>query len=168
MGGFTLHPNRKEFPTREVLRRFAEQIPEINVSSVELMLQILKASNEIQYHIFDILEKKYKLSEGKLEVMIIMYLSHKGISPSSLAERAGVTRATISAMLQRMIRDGLAHSYSDASDGRGKVVALTGKGKSFMDEILPEHFLRTARLMDKLNHEEQTQLVHLLEKIKLD
>lgn len=163
-----MHPNKREFPTRAMLQEFAQEIPEMNVASVEIMLQILKASNEIQYHIYDILEKKYKLSEGKLMVMIIMYRSSEGISPSNLAERAGVTRATISAMLQRMIRDGLAFSYSDASDGRGKVVTLTEEGRSFMDEILPDHFLRTARLMDRFTQEEQVQLVKLLEKIKLE
>lgn len=163
-----MHQKRREFPSREILQEFAEQIPEMNVSSVELMLQILKAFNAMQYHIFDVLEKKYKLSEGKLLVMIILYRSDNGISPSNLAEKAGVTRATISAMLQRMNRDGLSYSYSDASDGRGKVVALTEQGRAFMDEILPDHFLRTARLMDNLSEEEQNQLVFLLGKIKLE
>lgn len=166
--GFTLNPSRREFPTREALRQFAKMVPEINVSSVELLLQFMQTSIEVQHHIFDVLEKRYKLSDGKLTVMIILYQSPKGVSPSKLAEKAGVTRATISAMLHRMIRDGLAHSFSDSSDGRGKVVALTEKGSSFMDEILPEHFLRTARLMNNLNQEEQDQLVQLLKKIKVD
>ncbi|MDF2633643.1 MAG: transcription regulator [Pelosinus sp.] len=166
MGGFVLNLNKREFPTREALRQFAKQIPAINVSAVELLLQFLQTSFEIQHYIFDILEKKYKLSEGKLMVMIILYQSSNGIAPSKLAEKACVTRATISAMLHRMIRDGLACSFSNSTDGRAKVVALTEKGRVFMDEILPEHFLRTARLMNNLTEEEQIQLVQLLKKIK--
>lgn len=158
--------NKREFPTREALRKFAKQIPEINVSAVELLLQFLQTSFEIQHYIFDILERNYKLSEGKLGVMIILYQSSDGISPSKLAEKACVTRATISAMLQRMSRDGLACSFSALKDGRGKVVALTEKGRVFMDQILPQHFLRTARLMNNLTEEEQNTLVYLLKKIK--
>lgn len=157
---------KREFPTREALHQFAEVIPEINVSAVEVLLQFLQASFEVHHDIFDILEKKYRLSEGKLMVMIILYKSVKGIAPSQLADKAGVTRATISAMLQRMIRDGLACSFSDATDGRAKLVALTETGRKFMDEILPEHFLRIARLMNNLTEEERNTLVRLLKKIK--
>lgn len=160
--------NKREFPTREALRQFAEQIPQINVPSVELLLQFLQTSFEIQHYIFDILERNHKLSEGKLGVMIILYQSSNGISPSKLAEKAFVTRATITVMLQRMIRDELAYSFSDSTDGRGKLAALTEKGRKFMDEILPDHFLRTARLMNNLTEEEQVTLVHLLKKIKVN
>ncbi|MDR3590688.1 MAG: MarR family transcriptional regulator [Negativicutes bacterium] len=155
-------------PTREALLQFAKLIPEIDVSSVEVLLQFLRAFLEIQHSIFDVLEKKNKISDGKLTVMIILYQSPKGMAPSKLAERACVTRATISAMLQRMIRDGLAYTFSDSADGRGKFIALTEKGRSFMDEILPEHFLRTARLMSSLTENERNELVRLLRKIKTD
>ncbi len=157
--------SKRELPTREALRQFAKQIPEINVSSVELLLQFMQTSFEIQHYIFDILERNHKLSEGKMTVMIILYQSSDGIAPSRLAEKACVTRATISAMLQRMIRDGLASSFSDSADGRGKLVALTDKGRTFMNEVLPEHFLRTACLMNNLTEEERGTLVHLLKKI---
>ena len=159
---------KRKIPTRETLRQFAKQIPEINVSSVELLLQVLQTSSEIHHYIFDILEKEYKLSEGKLVVMIILYQEEQGIAPSKLAEAACVTRATISAMLRRMIRDGLTRSFSDSNDGRGKLVALTPKGREFMDEVLPKHFVRTAHLMKNLTEQEQATLIQLLKKIKLN
>ena len=157
--------SKRELPTREALRQFAKQIPELNISSVELLLQFMQTSFKIQHYIFDTLEKNYKLSEGKMMVMIILYQSPAGIAPSKLAEKACVTRATISAMLQRMIRDGLASSFSDSTDGRGKFVALTDKGHAFMDEVLPEHFLRTASFMNNLTEEERDMLIHLLKKM---
>lgn len=155
-------------PIREALRQFSKGIPELNVSSVELLMQFLQTSLEIHHYIFDVLEKNHKLSEGKLTVMIILYQAKDGVAPSKLAEKACVTRATVSAMLQRMIRDGLASSFSDSTDGRGKLVALTKKGREFMDQVLPEHFLRTAQLMSKLTEEERDTLVNLLKKIKVN
>ncbi|MGL5270891.1 MAG: MarR family winged helix-turn-helix transcriptional regulator [Selenomonadaceae bacterium] len=152
-------------PARETLEQHAKLIPEINPSSVIAMLRVLEASSAIQHAIIDVLESEYQLSEGKLCVMIILHQMKAGVAPSKLAELAGVTRATISAMLQRMIRDGLVDSFSDEKDGRGKKVCLTSKGRSFMDEVLPNHYLRITKLMGRLSEGEQQELIILLKKI---
>lgn len=158
--------HKKAYPTRETLRRMSEQAPEINVSAVEVLLQILQTAHEIHLQVYDILERQHKLSEGKLMVMMILYQSPEGAAPSTLAERAGVTRATISAMLRRMIRDGLARSLTDSTDGRRKLVALTEQGCLFLKEILPDHFMREAQLMNNVSEDERHILVRLLKKIR--
>lgn len=152
-------------PTRETLEQHAKLIPEINPSSVIAMLRVLEASSAIQHAVIDVLEREYQLSEGKLCVMIILHQTNDGVAPSKLAELAGVTRATISAMIHRMTRDGLVDSLSDATDGRAKQVCLTLKGRSFMDEVLPEHYLRITKLMGRLSEKEQKELIILLKKI---
>ena len=152
-------------PAREMLVKQGDIFPEINLSSIIAMLQVLEASSEIQHAIFDILERDYQLSEGKLRVMIILFQAVDGMAPSQLAERAGVTRATISAMLHRMTRDGLTYSFADASDGRTKKVCLTEKGRGFMGEVLPGHHQRITKLMGRLSEEEQEKLISLLKKI---
>ncbi|MEN6411389.1 MAG: MarR family transcriptional regulator [Veillonellales bacterium] len=155
-------------PSREMLEREAKIIPEINPSSVMVMLRVLQTSSEIQHSIFDVLERNYQLSEGKLHVMILLHQAVDGMAPSQLAESAGVTRATISAMLHRMMRDGLTYSFSDANDGRGKKIYLTKKGRSFMDEVLPGHYLRITKLMGRLSEKEQEELIDLLKRIAGD
>ena len=129
------------------------------------MLRVLQASEEIRSSIEGILEEKYQISEGKLCVMIVLHQSVQGIAPSALAQKAGVTRATISAMLRRMSRDGLVYSVSDEADGRGKKITLTDKGREFLDTILPGHYLRISKLMGKLSPVEQEELICLLKKI---
>lgn len=156
----------REFPSREAVRQFADQVPGIDVSAVEVLLQIIQTSYEIHQYVYDVLERKHKISEGKLLVMIVLYQSSEGIAPSTLAEKAGVTRATISAMLRRMIRDKLACSVLDAADGRKKLVALTERGRKFLQDILPEHFKRESYLMENLTEEERNTLVRLLKKVK--
>lgn len=92
--------------------------------------------------------RDYQLLEGKLCVLIILHQAVDGIAPSQVAERAGVTRATISVMLNRMTRDGLRYSFFSASDdGRTKKVRLTEKGRSLMDEVLPGHYMGVTKLM---------------------
>lgn len=125
----------------------------------------MRTAERVQHKIFDVLEQKYSLSEGKLVVMIVLYQSSEPLAPSVLAAKAGVTKATISAMLQRMVRDGLVSLVADAADKRGKLVALTKQGRDFMDEVLPGHFMRTAALVSDFSQEEQTLLVKLLAKL---
>ena len=156
---------RTIIPSREELERHAQTIPEINPSEVLAMLQVMQASAEIQHAIIDVLEREYQLSEGKLCVMIVLHQNPDGVAPSALAVHAGVTRATISAMLRRMMRDGLVYAVSDAADARAKRICLTAAGRSFMDRVLPEHYLRITKLMGHLTEAEQETLIHLLKKI---
>ena len=93
---------RENVLTLGELEQHAQHIPEIDPSAVMAMLDVIQASAEIQHAIFDILEQEYQLSEGKLCAMIILHQQPDGMAPSKLAARAGVTRATISAMLHRM------------------------------------------------------------------
>lgn len=152
-------------PTIEELEPYAKKMPEINPSAVIAMLTIKQVAGEIQHEIFDMLQKDYQLSEGKLRVMIILYQQKNSVSPSFLAQKAWVTKATISIMLKRMQRDGLVNLISSEEDGRAKKVCLSAKGKKMMDDILPGHYLRISNLIGKLNKKEQHQLIHLLQKI---
>ena len=157
---------REMVPTFEELERHKKMIPEINSAAVIAMLSIKSVSEEIQRSILDVLLQKYHMSEGKFCALVVLHqYGEQGIAPSELAEKVGVTRATISKMLQRMERDGLANIRPAVGDGRSKVVSLTKKARSFMEKILPPHYLRVSELMEKLTEEEQKQLIHLLEKL---
>lgn len=153
------------FPIQEEIAAHARLMPEIEPAAVLAMLRILQASSQIRDFVFADLETKYQLSEGKLSVMIVLHQHPQGIAPSLLAENAGVSRATISAMLRRMIRDKQAYAAADSKDGRGKVIRLSQEGRAFMEQILPGHFLRISQIMGALNQEEQNQLIQLLQKL---
>lgn len=155
----------KVVPTREELQKHAEQVPEINPPEVLAMLRVLQAADEIRSSIENVLEEKYQLSEGKLRVMIVLHQNPLGTAPSLLAQRTGVTRATISGMLRRMKRDGLVDVILDEADGRGKKIMLTKKGRDFMGAVLPDHYSRISDLMGKLTTGEQEELIRLMKKI---
>ena len=156
---------REMIPTMEELTKHAEIIPEINPAAVIAMLGIKQAAENIQSSIMDVLTREYRLSEGKFCTLIVLHQNLEGIAPSMLASKVGVTKATVSVMLQRMEREELVHIRSDEQDGRGKIVMLTEKGRRFMDDILPAHYLRVTELMGKLTEEEQGELGRLLKKL---
>ena len=157
---------REMIPSFAELERHKELVPEINPAAVIAMLRIKTVSEEIQDSILDVLQQTYHLSEGKFCALIVLHQrGEKGMAPSELAEKVGVTRATISNMLQRMERDGLVDIRPAEQDGRGKIVNLTQTGCDFMEEILPPHYLRVSKLMEKLTEDEQKKLIMLLEKL---
>lgn len=156
---------KAKLPSREELEIQAKVIPGIRVPEILAMLRIMQTAEEIQHSIVDMLEKEHQISEGKLRTMILLYRGRDGLTPSVLAEHAGVSRATMSVMLQRMARDGLVRFLSNGEDGRSKQFALTDKGKKLMDSVLPEHYLRITRVMGRLTEAEQEELICLLKKL---
>lgn len=157
---------REMIPSFAELEQHKRLIPEINPAAVMAMLSIKTVSEEIQQSILDVIQQQHQLSEGKFCTLIVLHQQGgQGIAPSVLAEKVGVTRATISNMLQRMERDKLVTIRPAESDGRAKVVCLTEEGTRLMEEILPPHYLRVSKLMEKLSTAEQKQLIMLLEKL---
>ena len=153
------------FPTREKLEKRPDHSGNRTKSAVLAMLRISQAAEIIRSSINDVLAKQYHLSQGKLRVMIVLHQSPEGIAPSQLAEKTGVTRATITTMVKRMVRDGLTTVVIDQEDKRGKKVSLTAQGRQFMDQVLPGHYLRISTLMNRLSEDEQAELIRLLTKL---
>ena len=132
------------------------------------MMGIRNAATNIQNAVTDVLFREYQLSEGKFCVLVVLHQNTEGISPSVLADKVGVARATVSAMLMRLTRDDMVTVTTDTVDGRGKKVALTPKGRAFMDDLLPAHYLRITKIMGKLTETEQKELFRLLAKLGTD
>ena len=71
-------------------------------------------------------------------------------SPSEIAEHIGVTRATITGLLDGLERDGFLERRQDSRDRRALTIHLTGKTHRFLDEYLPEQARRINALMADL------------------
>lgn len=152
-------------PSRGELERYSQLVPEIHPNEVLAMLTILQTAGIIQSRIMDVIQREYRLSEGKLCVLIQLHQSPEGCAPSTLAERAGITRASVSVMLRNLQQEELVTLGAETEDRRTKCVRLTKKGNAFMEKVLPEHYLRITKLMGRLTTEEQESLIRLLEKL---
>ncbi|MFV0636848.1 MarR family winged helix-turn-helix transcriptional regulator [Mitsuokella sp.] len=156
---------RELIPSWEELEHHKKIVPEIKPAAVIAMLEVKQAGEDVQRAILDVLQQEYHLSEGKFCCLIVLHQNPQGIAPSEIAQKVGVTKATISNMLMRMERDGDICVKQAAEDARKKLICLTDKGRTFMDKILPEHYLRVTKLMEKLTEEEQKELIRLLKKM---
>ena len=74
---------------------------------------------------------------------------------SDLAVREGVTQPSMTALVTRLERDGLATRGADPSDGRAVVVTLTDAGRDVLTARRTRRASRLAELLDDLEPDER-------------
>jgi len=154
----------KEQPKEETLRAQAERYPELDVSAIQACIRLARVGSDLLAS-FDANLARHGLSQGRFILMLMLLRHPEGLRPAELAERAGVTRATITGLLSGLEKEGLVLRREHEVDGRMSVVHLSAKGHQRLEGMLPNHYRRIAALMGDLTAEERTQLMHLLDKV---
>ena len=107
---------------------------------------------------------RHGLSEGKFVLLSLLRDVPEGLSPHALAERAGVTRGTITGLLDGMERDGFLARHADQVDRRKLLVRLSAKGDAAAATLVDEHAQWIASLFADFTPDEMQLLSALLEK----
>lgn len=167
----------KDLPRYECLLESSKRFPELDPSACEAFLHLLRTSDEV----FGVSERyltENNISQGRFSVLMLLWkggaqpdeavnraCGHSPRTPAELAEAAGVTRATMTGLIDTLERDGLVRREPDPVDRRMMSVRLTAKAESYLHHMLPGHFQTMARLMAPLSETERKTLVRLLTKI---
>lgn len=106
-----------------------------------------------------------QLSEGKFVLLFLLHDQADGLSPHQLADRAGVTRATITGLVDGLARDGYVVRAAGTADRRKVTVTLTAKGKSAAAKLFKEHTDWIASLFASLSAPDKAQLGDLLTRV---
>ncbi|MBD1911116.1 MULTISPECIES: MarR family transcriptional regulator [unclassified Leptolyngbya] len=86
---------------------------------------------------------------------LLRFLSrHPASSLSEVAEHLGVTRATASAMTDRLVKRGLVDRAEDPQERRQVMLKLTGTGQKQLDQMRNMTRLKISELMGGLTSEE--------------
>ena len=109
------------------------------------------------------------MSEGRFFVLLYLLSEevqeHPAPSPSDIADNVGVTRATVTGLLDGLERDGLIRRCHDSPDRRAITVAMTEKASAFLDVYAPVQAERMREFLSPLTTEEQRTLIRLLTKL---
>src|SRR2546422_5706514 len=153
-------------PRQQVLFDLARHMPEVNTTSVGTYLLFSWVARDVfaaQQAFYD----RYELSDGKLVVLLLLrHAPHYRLTPSALAEAAGVTRGTMTGLLTGLERSGLVKRDEHPEDGRMFSIELTKPALDLFEQILPERINRILEFMSSLTEEEQHQLRAFLEKME--
>jgi DNA-binding MarR family transcriptional regulator len=156
----------RPFVDKQTILNFAKRYPELDIASIETCLAFLHTTADV-YQALDVHFARYGLSRGKFTLLMQLYLAdEKGLTPSECAERADVTKATITGLLDGLERDGLVRRLPDVTDRRMLRLQLTDKGRDLLSQMLPDHFCRTTDLMANLTDSEKKTLIKLLNKVR--
>jgi DNA-binding MarR family transcriptional regulator len=160
-----------DLPRYECLIEASREFPDLDPSATEAFLHLLRSGDEA-FRVVESHLASHGSSQGRFSVLMSLWRSCRQnedgaqtLSPAELAERTGVTRATITGLVDTLERDDLVTRTPDPADRRMMSVRLTAKGERLLGEILPQHFQRMAWLMEPLNEDERRTMVRLLGKI---
>ncbi|WP_057914637.1 MarR family winged helix-turn-helix transcriptional regulator [Peribacillus muralis] len=149
-------------PTWNNARRYLGE----DVNPVLTYLLLLRAGNNLEV-LFTPFFEEYELSDGRFSVLMCLFdAPGQVMPPSQLADSLGVTRATITKLLESLERSGLVERQLNPSDRRVWLITLTSQARVLLEKMLPSHFQRIKRVMEIFSIEDQEQLVSLLLKLE--
>src|SRR5829696_4480452 len=155
----------RDLPKYECIRHLSERYPEIDPRAVEAFLVLWRTATDTLSTLEACLQK-HGMSQGKFTVLMILNRNpDQGINPSELADRAGVTRATMTGLLDGLEREKMISRQGDRVDRRRAVVRLTPQALEFLNRILPGYYTRLHELMGDLSEDDKAHLTELLVKI---
>lgn len=154
----------KEVPRYECLQEAASRMPGTDPSICELFLNLLQTGDVAAQS-----EAKFLAAHGlnQARVIVLVLLDNSetgGMRSSELAERAKVSRATVTGLLDTMERASLILRAPDPHDRRATTVKITPKGSKLIRRVQPELMTWAQGILSLLSALERKQLVKLLQK----
>ena len=155
----------KDVPRYECLLKAAEKYPTLNPSASEAFLHLLRTGDAVfaaeGAHL-----SGHEISQGRFTVLMLLNRCGESSTPAELAEEAGVTRATMTGLVDTLEKDELVTRKGDSADRRTVRVKLTASGRKLLDRVLPGYFALVAKMTQPLTLAERRQFVALLLKIQ--
>lgn len=112
----------------------------------------------------NVVYRRYGLAEGEFDVLATLRRAGEPYERAAgeLARFTMVTTGAVSKRIDRLERDGLVTRRRSATDGRGRVIALTEAGRELIDRAFTEHIRNEHRLLAMLTDEQADELESLL------
>lgn len=154
----------RDTPALEVLRLLPEGlgIGAADIAAAQDLLRLSKALLGSFAEHFAL----HGLSPGRYAVLMALRAGGE-LAPSEIADRLGVTRATVTGLIAGLVRDDLvAYVAADTADRRRKAIGLTAKGRDLLGAVVPDIFKQMAGLLAPLSPAERTTLIALLGKVE--
>ncbi|WP_221030086.1 MarR family winged helix-turn-helix transcriptional regulator [Actomonas aquatica] len=135
-------------------------------------MNLLRSADEL-FAIKSAFLNQHNISNGRFTVLLLLSAAvdegeaePPARGPAELAEMAGVTRATMTGLIDTLEKDGYVRREPDPRDRRAMLVHVTPKGEAFTNEVLPGYFRRVGTIMAPLDATEREELLRLIMKLR--
>ncbi|SNR62508.1 DNA-binding transcriptional regulator, MarR family [Methylobacillus rhizosphaerae] len=157
----------KDLPDKAVLAKFAERYPDADTGGVAVFLHFLRVASDLSLAL-DTCLSRHGLLQGRWWVLVLLMREENSIAlPSTLADKAGVSRATMTGLIDGLERDGLVKRISDTGDRRKVSIQLTDAGQVRLDQVMPDYYTRLRQCMAGISEEERELLSVVLGKLNV-
>jgi DNA-binding MarR family transcriptional regulator len=125
-------------------------------------------------HLMDALRGEHRkegmLSAARMRVLVRLTIDDRlgkeeGLQPSELSDHLGISRNTVSALLNGLEEQGLIERHLHPTDRRQLLIRITPEGKTVVHQHAPEFGAYLRDLFSSLSEEEQVELLNLLDKL---
>lgn len=152
----------RDLPTPEILSKFADRYPEADLTAISSFLYLLRVATDLSL-VLDTCLSKHDLLQGRWWVLILLMRAELVTSsPSVLAEKLGVSRATMTGLLDGLEQSRLVTRVIAKEDRRSVKIQLTAAGQAKLDVVMPDYYRRLRLCMQDLNEDKRLQLQQLL------
>ncbi len=156
----------KDLPRYECLLKAAEKYPGLEPMACHAFFHLLRTGDAV-YAAEGGFLATHHVSQGRFNVLMLLNRCERQMStPAELAEEAGVTRATMTGLIDTLEKDGLVGREDHPENRRTIRVRLTKAGRAYLKKLTPKYFRRVSEMIEPLNELERKQLVRLLEKVQ--
>lgn len=154
-----------QIPDYQRLCEFSRRVPALDPEAVYAVATVHAVGAELAGAMQASLGK-HGMTEGRLRVLAKLMDRDRPMTHSELADCCGVTKGTITGLVDGLERDGYVERQAEPNDRRVMMIELTQAGRSLLDRILPGHLARLSKMVSGLTRDEQRQLVELLKKVR--
>ncbi|NRQ54415.1 MarR family winged helix-turn-helix transcriptional regulator [Brevibacillus sp. HD1.4A] len=109
----------------------------------------------------------FGITESKLDLLLLLLLHEERelVTPSAIADRLGIRRASVTALLDWLEKRKWIAREQSAKDRRMIHVRITEEGVDLIDNVLPTFWATCASLLDDLDAEERKLFEKILVKL---
>jgi DNA-binding MarR family transcriptional regulator len=151
-----------------IVEQWNRERPDLDVSPTHTLQRITRLSL-LQAVSFARVFAPYRVSFG--EYLVLAALRRAGppyrMNPTRLFNSVILSSGAMTNRLDRLEANGLVERQPDPNDRRGRLVALTDRGRELVDAAVVDHLENEQRLLSALDATEREQLTGLLRKLLL-
>jgi DNA-binding MarR family transcriptional regulator len=157
----------RDIPTLEEIDRQAHRLGvDLPAIPIRALLRLLRVGNDVEASLARHLHRA-GLSMARFEMLsLLMRADQHRLTPSDLAKRGGITRATVTGLVDGLEAKGWVQRSAHPSDRRSFIVELTGKGIDFVSALLPGHVHHILALVAGVAESDLLQLLQTLDRVE--
>lgn len=149
----------------DIFRQIQGNLPEEKVNRLKSVVMLLRTAADIHEEIRSKFAA-FGVSQSKYYILLLLHEKKDGLAtPSQIADFAGISRATVSGLIEGLEHDGLVERQLHKEDRRMVRVSITDKGREVLLKILPYDCKMTLDLVSCLDDEEVLQLMRIVDKL---